>query len=347
VLVCQNVTYNLDANGEFTLFLGLILQDIIVSSTDNCELIDGQAGIGVSQFQFDCSNLGENEVRILNNDVNGNQNGCDIILTIADSMMVCNQSPVAVCQDVTVDADGNCEGNAAPEAFDEDSFDPDDDDLIFSLDQTGPFPLGTTDLVLTVSDGQEEVTCDVSITVEDNTAPVITCEDIDVFLDENGSAVIANDDAIISITDNCTDSMNLTGPFTIGGGNARTFGCGDIGNPRTIMVIATDESDNTDTCTYVATTFDTVRPILVCPTMVTAFLDEMGADTVTNSEIGFTASDNCGTSGPIARIIGGNGARRFFCDNVGMSFNRQFYVDDVNGNQSDTCTVSIEVRDRS
>ncbi|MEL6392941.1 MAG: HYR domain-containing protein, partial [Bacteroidota bacterium] len=57
-LVCQNVTYNLDANGEFTLFLGLVVQDIIVSSTDNCELIDGQAGIGVSQFQFDCSNLG-------------------------------------------------------------------------------------------------------------------------------------------------------------------------------------------------------------------------------------------------------------------------------------------------
>ncbi|MEL7376804.1 MAG: hypothetical protein AAFN65_07595, partial [Bacteroidota bacterium] len=122
--------------------------------------------------------------------------------------------------------------------------------------------------------------------------PVIVCEDIDVFLDENGAAVIANDDAIISITDNCTDLADITGPFTIGGSGARTFSCDDIGNPRNIMVIATDESDNTDTCTYVATTLDTIAPLIFGNDTI-LYLDEMGMASLTIDDVAQDTVENC------------------------------------------------------
>ncbi|MEM8583506.1 MAG: hypothetical protein AAGF87_04510, partial [Bacteroidota bacterium] len=284
------------------------------------------------------------------------ESGNSVMYMINYSALCDVEPPVIVCEDIDVFLDEN--GAAVIE----------NDDAIISItdnctdlsDITGPFTNGGLDArtfscadvgnprtitVIATDESGNTGDCAYVATVFDTIPPTIVCEDIDVFLDADGFAMIENDDAIISITDNCTDSMNLEGPFTIGGPDARTFGCDDVGNPRTIMVIATDESDNTDTCTYVATTLDTVAPTLECPETFTSFLDENGIDTTMNSEIGFTAMDACMVEFPIARIIGGINNRVFGCDDAGETFPRDFFVTDNSENSSDTCTVLIEVLD--
>ena len=86
---------------------------------------------------------------------------------------VCNTSPVAVCQDLTVSADSNCEGIVTAEAIDDSSYDPDGDPITLSVDPAGPYPLGDTIVTLTVSDGELSATCEATITVVDTTDPVI------------------------------------------------------------------------------------------------------------------------------------------------------------------------------
>ncbi|TXB60600.1 hypothetical protein, partial [Phaeodactylibacter luteus] len=51
-------------------------------------------------------------------------------------------------------------------------------------------------------------------TIVDDTPPVIVCQDITIELDANGEYMIANDEALISLSDNCTIP---NGPFTAGG----------------------------------------------------------------------------------------------------------------------------------
>jgi parallel beta-helix repeat protein len=64
------------------------------------------------------------------------------------------QPPAAVCQDVTVMVDSNCEGVVEPEDVDNGSWDPDGDPITLSLSPEGPYPMGTTGVTLTVTDDQ-------------------------------------------------------------------------------------------------------------------------------------------------------------------------------------------------
>ncbi|MEL6670543.1 MAG: hypothetical protein AAFP08_16340, partial [Bacteroidota bacterium] len=79
--------------------------------------------------------------------------------------------------------------------------------LFFNCDDSGN--IYEVLIVATDQSGNMDTTT-IQVTILDTIPPVITCEDIDVFLDADGAAVIENDDAIISITDNCTDSLDLT-----------------------------------------------------------------------------------------------------------------------------------------
>ncbi|MCZ4320386.1 HYR domain-containing protein, partial [Aequorivita viscosa] len=108
-------------------------------------------------------------------DVNGNVSTCTSTVTVTDPLSACNQFPVAVCQPVTVNADGSCQGNAVASDFDGGSTDPNGDPLTFSVSPAGPYLLGITNVTLTVSDGTNSSTCTTTIEVVDNTPPAIVC----------------------------------------------------------------------------------------------------------------------------------------------------------------------------
>jgi len=84
-----------------------------------------------------------------------------------------NQPPVAVCQNVVVPADpGQCSADAS---IDGGSSDPDADALTLSQDPPGPYPLGDTLVTLTADDGEDTDSCQATVTVVDDTPPVLSC----------------------------------------------------------------------------------------------------------------------------------------------------------------------------
>jgi hypothetical protein len=86
--------------------------------------------------------------------------------------------PVAICKDLTLNADGEtCTAIVLPADIDNGSMDPDAGDAItLALSPEGPYAIGTHNLTLTVTDlGGLFDTCAAMLTVEDATAPTITC----------------------------------------------------------------------------------------------------------------------------------------------------------------------------
>lgn len=68
---------------------------------------------------------------------------------------------------MAIDADASCQAAVDPSAFDNGSTDVDADTLTFSVNQSGPYAVGTTDLTLTVSDGTDSATCSAQVIVTD------------------------------------------------------------------------------------------------------------------------------------------------------------------------------------
>ncbi len=115
---------------------------------------------------------------LFNNGLGGNyfviNNGANPTVQEILSDCVPNQPPVAVCQDVTVISGGNGQADVTPEEINNGSSDPDNDSLTFSLDPSGPYSIGVTPVVLTVSDGQESSFCSAVITVNESAVILAT-----------------------------------------------------------------------------------------------------------------------------------------------------------------------------
>lgn len=85
-----------------------------------------------------------------------------------------NHAPVAICKDIELAADENCQACIAPRDIDGGSYDPDDDAFELSIDNLGPFSLGEHYVNLTVTDEHEASdTCQAKVTVVDITPPTI------------------------------------------------------------------------------------------------------------------------------------------------------------------------------
>ncbi|MEM6772764.1 MAG: hypothetical protein AAF597_19455, partial [Bacteroidota bacterium] len=244
VLTCQNFTYPLDINGEFNLFLGSIEQDLILSNTDNCGVITGQAGIGFQpqQFLFTCADLGENPVTIISNDVNGNQSTCDIIITIEDTT-----APLLSCDTTTALIFLDDLG-----VFSVDSAFVVDEIAFFYSDNCSPAPvtltvdseaftcddLGRNFTTVTVTDPAGlEATCNLNVAVRDTTPPAVTCLIDTVYLNEDGLGGYT-ELGLFEATDNCEVDF---APFD----QAFPVDCSNIGTDISYTITVSDVNGNT------------------------------------------------------------------------------------------------------
>ena len=91
-------------------------------------------------------------------------NDCDGSI---DEGNVCNQSPIAICQNITVTMNTNdCKANVSSDQVNNGSTDPEGSLLSFSLTPAGPYAIGTTGVILTVIDPLgASATCSAAITV--------------------------------------------------------------------------------------------------------------------------------------------------------------------------------------
>jgi hypothetical protein len=116
-----------------------------------------------------------------------------------------NQPPFAACQDVTVSADGSCQGIVTSEEVDNGSSDPDGDPIALSLDPPGPYPLGQIGVILTATDDKgDSDTCNATITV---IAPQVTY-DGDLLLSTGGAAGV-NANLVATLRDNMGNPLDI------------------------------------------------------------------------------------------------------------------------------------------
>ncbi len=85
-----------------------------------------------------------------------------------------NQPPKSMCRNITIPADSGCLTSIKPEDIDNGSYDPDDDLISVNVSDQGPFGLGQHTVLLIVEDEHGATdTCVATVTVVDNSAPVI------------------------------------------------------------------------------------------------------------------------------------------------------------------------------
>lgn len=231
--------------------------------------------------------------------------------------------PVALCTDVEVSADGNCEAMAS---IDDGSFHP--DGLSITLEQipAGPYSLGVTNvtLVVTDSDGLTDE-CEATVTVVDDADPVAVCpSDIEAVNDlDECSAVVTFG---ISATDNCPGVTVVASPPS---GTAFPVGVTEV------AVTATDGAGLTDVCYLNVTVLDTQDPEITCPPDYVFECDNVGS-------FGFpTATDNCDPNPAITLLTR---------DSIPGDCPQEYQIiltyeaEDYSGN-TDQCVQTISVED--
>ena len=148
--------------------------------------------------------------------------------------------PVARCRDVTVAAGADCEATVAPELVYA-GFTHSEVTLTLALEPAGPFPLGSTEVTVTVTDDLGNAdSCATMITVEDRTPPQITCPAaVSVECDELAGAAV---DFVAAATDSCDASPTVSTEPASGS----LFPVGTT----TVTVTAVDSTGNTASCTF-------------------------------------------------------------------------------------------------
>jgi hypothetical protein len=205
-----------------------------------------------------------------------------------------NLPPVAQCQDTT-----SCDGNVSASDVDAGSFDPEGGALSLSLSPPGPFPFGSTQVTLTVTDpGGASETCNAIVTVSDN--------------DELVFASVPPD-----VTTTACGAIDIGTPTVIG---ACSGGAVTITNnapaqfpPGTTIVTwtATDQSGNSITATQRVTVILTDDPAC-CPAGTNVIIGTSNNNSLTGTAgsdciLGLGGQDTINGSGGNDFISGGDG----------------------------------------
>lgn len=319
---CQDVTIILDANRQATTTASAVDN----GSSDNA----GSVSLSLSQTTFDCDDEGPNTVTLTVTDGSGNTSTCTATVNVTNPNDVCNDPPVAACQDITVYTGANCDASIVPADVDNGSSDPDGDPLIYTLDNSGPFGVGTYTVTLTVDDTEYTDDCTATVTVVDNTNPVALCQNIVAQLDGNGNVSITPGDIDNGSSDACgIQSLSLSDT---------QFDCADYGL-QTVTLTATDVNGNSSTCTATVDVQDNVSPIVTCKNH-TLNLDATGSGSIAPADVFDSATDNC-TAVNLVFVTPSS----FDCTNLGAN-TVTLQVIDLHGNTS-LCNATVTVVDNT
>jgi len=210
---------------------------------------------------------------------------CSFTVTVTEG-----GAPTITCPpDKTADANSNCEAtvDAGTPTTTGDSV------TVTSSRSDGrplsdPYPAGTTSITWTATNSSGTASCHQSITVNDTTAPTITCPANITTANDAGQCSATVNPGTATATDNCgtptvtgtrSDAQALDAPYPQG--------------TTTITWTATDDSNNTASCTQTVTVNDTENPTITCPANITTGNDA-GQCSATVDPGTATATDNCG-----------------------------------------------------
>lgn len=229
--VCQDISVELDSNGEF--YLSPV--DVDGGSTYN-------SSADVNPYYISCVDAGTVvDVILTVHSSDGSSDSCTAHVSVTDG-----SDPVAVCQDITVQLDAA--GNASITADDVDGGSHDECTIVNKFLDNSSFTcadIGVAYVMLTVEDPSgNQGSCQAAVTVEDNIPPAfISCPAPRTVGTQPPLNVALVPDFTLDATadDNCTFSVLFSQDPPPGNEIAP--------GTNVIHIIATDYSDNSTTCT--------------------------------------------------------------------------------------------------
>lgn len=319
ILVTNNVVLALNSN----LTASTTLAELVSAYSDNCSDVTLSLS---GRTNFSCEDIGRpHPILVTAIDGSGNATSSLATVVVTDPNSYCNAAPVAVCQNLTVDAVG-VTANVNASAFDNGSSDPDGDVMSYTVTPAGPYALGSTDVVLTVSDPAGlSSSCNATITVVDNTNPVVSTNNITIYVDNNGAASITTSD----IDNNSSDNVGIV---SLSLSNS-TFSCANLG-ANTVTLTATDAAGNIGSADATVTVVDNTYPTAIAKNISVTLVN--GTVSFTAVDINNGSFDNCSIASLDIYPNSFTG-----CDKIG-NHEVTLYVTDGSGNvSSTTSTVTV------
>ena len=271
-ILTRNVTVELNAEGTAS----VDPEALDYGSTDLC----GIKNILADPSIFGCRNLGENTVRLTATDRNGNTSVAEVLVTVVDLL-----PPMALARDMPVQLDEN--GMAYVKAEDIDAGSSDNcgissmsvEPSVFDCSNTGKH---TITLTVTDRSGNKAV-AEAFVIVEDNIPPVLTTEDLRLYIDQEGKVVLPAKLIDKWSRDACGTASVVP--------EVPPLGCSDIGT-KEVLIMAKDNNGNTSSKPVKVTIIDNIPPE-VRTRDITVKLDEQGIATFEPADINNESTDNC------------------------------------------------------
>ena len=330
----------LEANGKDTFFAA------DVPMTDNCGPITKQVrnitpGSPWQPFiTFDCV-TGFQQFFVRGVDASGNMDSCRVIVNLIDTI-----PPTAVCgQDTAFVGTGPFTMPAIN--VDDGSFDvcpPITGRWINVF--TGPDPvytcadlgIDTVSLIVSDASGNLDTCTNAIIVVVDQVAPVVNCQNVNVYLNAAGNGTLFATQVDNGSVDACSiASININGVASI------NYTCADVGTSQNVTLNVFDPTGNTSSCTATVTVLDTLPPTAICRNF-TLNLNALGVATLAADSLNNNSIDVC-TGTNLDFFINGNTSTTFDCSHITSNPNQVILtVEDNYGNQS-TCTANVTVQD--
>jgi len=206
----------------------------------------------IEELVFDCDHLGESLVELIVYDGALNSSSCTAVITVVDTLGLCDFDGDGYPPGVDCD-DTNASIHPNAEEICNDM----DDDCDGLIDANDP-------------------------DYEDTVAPSINCPDDIIEIASSGQC-----ERIVSYNVNASDACGSASiSYSLASGTSFNVGITNI------TVIATDENQNSSSCTFAVTILDAEPPLISCPN---AILDSTTFNSCVK-EISYTANatDNCG-----------------------------------------------------
>ncbi|QIA08491.1 T9SS type A sorting domain-containing protein [Draconibacterium halophilum] len=253
IAVCKDIDIYLDETG----LASIDSSHVDNGSSDNCP-INSQ---WLSQYDFTCANLGDNDVVLYASDLAGNLDSCLTTVSVKDTI-----TPQVVCKNISVDLNQN--GNATITASQLDGGSTDNcsiDSIYLDRYNFNTADIGTKPVTLYVKDASGNVSsCVAMVNIGDNIAPNVKCNPITIYMDENGEYPLSDED-VSALSSGTTDNITATEDlniYAIAGPNV--FNCNSNGHQVVVQVFAIDEAGNRGSCNRLINVIDTF-PLTVNP----------------------------------------------------------------------------------
>ncbi|MEZ4780162.1 MAG: HYR domain-containing protein [Flavobacteriaceae bacterium] len=258
-------------------------------------------------------------------DASGNQSTCTQNVTVTD-----DEDPTITCpSDITVNANASCMATGValgtPTTNDNCSV------ANVTINAPSSFPLGNTIVTWTVTDAAgNSSSCTQNVNVVDATTPTITCPgDQNVTFDSNCEFSLQDYTALATTSDNCDNNITITQSPAPGALIAGTV---------TVTLTATDDANNSSTCTFDVIPTDNINPTAVCQD-ITVNLAPNGTVNIAALDLENGSTDNCGI---VTRTVTPSS---FTCADVGD--NTVTYTVYDNAGNSSSCTATVTIVDNT